>query len=67
MDLDDLHTPPGEGIALEERRELQKMVDFARGGKFRVDRHGEAEFLAHQHKLLGILRIAHAGDGVLRA
>ena len=42
-------------------------MDLPRGRKLRIDGHGKAQLVPHQHQLLGIFGVAHPGNGVLCA
>ena len=65
--LHQLQPALGEGLQLHGRRKPQHAGDLPGGGLFRVNGHGEAQFLPHEAKLRLILRIADTGDGVPHA
>ena len=65
--LDYLGLALGKGIALYEGRDLQQTVDLLGGQKLGVYGHGQAKLRLENVKLLGILKIAHARDGVFTA
>ncbi len=61
----DLHSPLGKGFPLEEGWKLEQLVGLVGGGEFGVHRHGKPQLLPHGDELVGILRVADPGDGVL--
>ena len=65
--LDYLGLALGKGIALYEGRDLQQTVDLLGGQKLGVYGHGQAKLRLENVKLLGILKITHARDGVFAA
>ena len=62
FELDQFHTPLGEGIALEEGWILKQAKDFKRRCLFRVNHHGKAELVLQKARLLIVFRVAHARD-----
>ena len=61
-DLDDLDAVVGKGVALQHARDLQQAEHLVSGVLLRVDGHGEAQLVAQQVELIGVVRRADAGD-----
>ena len=57
----------GQHLHPGRRGEAQDAADLLGGRQLGVDGHGETKLVAVKVRMLGILQIAHPGDGVLGA
>ena len=63
-EADELHPAPAEGLQIGRRREAEQPGDLHRRGVLRIDHHVDAQGILQKGQLLGVLHVAHPGDGV---
>ena len=66
-EADELHPAPAKGLQIGRRGEAEQAGDLHRRGILRIDHQINAQGILEQGELLGVLHVAHPGDGVLGA